>query len=189
VPITKTSTTGDVAAAVATALREAGFGAVLTGGACASIYSAGAYVSHDLDFIIQSGGGRSTLDRALAGLGFIRKHDRYVHPATAFFVEFPRGPLSIGDDTDIRPVTLRIGRARVTALSATDSCRDRLAAFYHWSDRQSLRSAVEIAVRHRVNMQAIRRWSAHEGALERFEEFREGAVALRRRKFRRRGGR
>ena len=169
--LTRRSSIRDVAAAVGTALRNAGFDAVLTGGACASIYSAGAYISHDLDFIIRSGGKRAELDTALAAQGFQRQHDRYVHPLTAFFIEFPRGPLSIGDDTDIKPARLKIGRTTISALSPTDSCRDRLAAFYHWSDRQSLRSAIEIARRERVNMAAIRRWSVREAAADKFEEF------------------
>ena len=114
----------------------------------------------------------------MSGIGFMRDGDRYTNPGTPFFVEFPRGPLAIGDDVDIRPVELKIGRGRALALSPTDACRDRLAAFYHWSDRQSLRSAVEIARRHRVKMAAIKRWSDREGASERFEEFR---VALRER--------
>jgi hypothetical protein len=179
VAITRRSSIADVAAVVATALRAAGFDAVLTGGACAAIYSAGAYVSHDLDFIIRAGGGRSALDAALSAVGFARTHDRYVHPKTRLFVEFPRGPLSIGDDVSIRPVRLKVGRATVTALSATDSCRDRLAAFYHWSDRQSLRSAVEIAVRARVNMTRIRRWSERENSRDKFEEF-KNELTLRR---------
>jgi hypothetical protein len=56
-------------------------------------------------------------------------------------------------------------------LSATDSCRDRLAAFYHWGDRQSLTVAAWIAGRNRVGMAALRRWSAAEGAADRFQEF------------------
>jgi hypothetical protein len=179
--ITRRSTLPDVAAAVARALREGGFDAVLTGGACATIYSRGAYLSHDLDFIVRAGGGRRALDRAMAAAGFSRAGDRYVHPATTFFVEFPRGPLSIGDDARIRPVRLTIGTASVTALSATDSCRDRLAAFYHWSDRQSLASAVEIACHQRVNMAAIRRWSEREAAAEKFHEFRDLLARRRRR--------
>ena len=170
--LTKRSSLKDVVAVVSRALREAGIDAVLTGGACATIYSKGAYISHDLDFIVRTGGSRATLDAALASIGFTRDHDRYVHAGTPLFVEFPRGPLSIGDDTHIRPVQLRVGRTTVPALSATDSCRDRLAAFYHWSDRQSLKSAIEIALRHRVNMATIRKWSEREGALDRFEEFR-----------------
>ena len=166
------SSLAEVAAAVAQTLGAAGFRAVLTGGACATIYSAGAYQSFDLDFILQEGGGQRALDRAMAALGFIRQTDRYTHPGTTFFVEFPRGPLAIGDDTAIRPVHIDLGTGRALALSATDACRDRLAAFYHWSDRQSLDAAVAIASRHRVNMRTIRDWSAREGALDRFDEFR-----------------
>ena len=180
----KNSSIKSVAAVVGHALDHAGIEAVLTGGACAAIYSDGAYVSHDLDFIVRAGGTRATLDAALASAGFARDHDRYVHPATPLFVEFPRGPLSIGDDTNIRPARLTIGRTTIAALSPTDSCRDRLAAFYHWSDRQSLKSAVEIALRHRVNMATIRTWSAREGAAEKFEEFR-AQVATRRTRRRR----
>ena len=58
-------------------------------------------------------------------------------------------------------------------LSATDSCRDRLAAFYHWSDRQSLLDAVEIARIRSVNLRKIREWSTQEGALDAFKRFTE----------------
>ena len=170
--LTHRSSLDDVAATVATALDQAGIVAVLTGGACATIYTGGAYQSHDLDFIVRSGGTRRTLDAAMVSIGFARDGDRYVHPATPFFVGFPRGPLAIGGDIIITPVALKVGTATVMALSATDACRDRLAAFYHWSDRQSLQVAVEIASAQPVNMRNIRNWSGNEGHIERFDEFR-----------------
>ena len=179
--LTRRSSLEEVIAAVATALGGAGFTAVLTGGACATVYSGGAYQSHDLDFVVQAGGNQQTLETALARVGFLRKSDRYVHPRTSFFVEFVRGPLAIGDDLAIRPVELRVAGVRAFALSPTDSCRDRLAAFYHWSDRQSLAAAVEIARRHRVRLAIIRRWSAREGHQARFEEFRAALAQARRR--------
>jgi len=99
------------------------------------------------------------------------------------FVEFPRGPLSIGGDWTIAPIQLTVGRSTLQALSATDSCRDRLAAFYHWGDRQSLEVAIAIALRHRVNMRLIGKWSTDEGAALKFTEFRaELARARARRK-------
>ena len=177
--LTRRSTLADVAAVVGRALRAAAVPAVLTGGACATIYSAGAYQSADLDFIL-SGGTRKALDEAMGTVGFSRDGDRYVHPDARFFVEFPRGPLAIGDDFNIKPVALRLRRGTISALSATDACRDRLAAFYHWSDRSSLDVATEIAVRHRVGMLTIRRWSEREGFEDKFEEFRR-TVGTRRR--------
>jgi hypothetical protein len=156
---------------VARTLRQADIVAVLTGGACATLYTRGAYHSHDLDFIVRSGGTRKSLDAAMAAIGFQRDGDRYVHDATPLFVEFPRGPLAIGDDVDITPVTLRLRRGSTLALSPTDSCRDRLAAYYFWNDRQSLRTAVEIARRQRVQLRTIERWSVREGHAEKFRDF------------------
>ena len=171
------STLATVAHAVGDALRRHGITAVLTGGACASLYAAGRYQSQDMDFIATGGVSQAALDQALATVGFRRAGDRYVHPRVRFYVEFPRGPLAIGDDYQIEPVVRSHGGLRTLALSATDSCRDRLAAFYHWHDRQSLRVAVWIASSQRVAMTRIRDWSLAEGFSERYEEFR---IAVRR---------
>ena len=165
------STLAEVAAAVAMALEEAGIRAVLTGGGIATIHTGGDYKSEDLDFILQSAPTRVELDVALGSVGFRRAGDHYEHPASHFFVEFPRGPLSIGRDLDIRPVAVKAARGQVLGLSATDSCRDRLAAFYFWSDRQSLDVALLVALRERVDLEVIRRWSESEQMEERYREF------------------
>jgi hypothetical protein len=157
--------------AVSRALETAGIRAVLTGGGIATIHTRGAYKSEDLDFIIQSTPTQTELDAALERVGFERSGDHYVHPTSRFFVEFPPGPLSIGRDIAIRPEHVKVGRGRVLALSATDSCRDRLAAFYFWNDRQSLDVAIRIGLREKIDLEAIRRWSETEAMTERFVEF------------------
>jgi hypothetical protein len=137
------------------------------------LYSRGEYQSSDLDFILQSPVTPGELDAIMETIGFRRTGNHYEHHRTPFFVEFPAGPVGIGADTDIRPVVCRLRGTRVRALSATDSCRDRLAAFYHWNDRQSLSTAVQIARHAKVDLKAIRAWSAREGAAEKFSEFLE----------------
>jgi hypothetical protein len=174
--LTARSSLTTVALAVGQALSRHGIVAVLTGGACASLYTGGKYHSRDMDFVLAGSTTQARLDAAMSSLGFVRERDRYVHPRVLFYVEFPRGPLAIGDDYQIRPVLRRGSSGRTLALSATDSCRDRLAAFYHWNDRQSLRVAVWIALRNRLNTSAVRRWSINEGFAERFREF-EAEVA------------
>jgi hypothetical protein len=171
VKVTAHSDMAEVVACVARALAEAKIRAVLTGGACASLYSLGEYQSADLDFILQSAVTAEQLDGVMEGVGFYREGNRYRHPHTHFFVEFPAGPLGIGAEINIRPVVYRIGEVEVRALSVTDSCRDRLAAFYHWNDRQSLITAVQIARRGKVNLRTVRAWSAREGASEKYSEF------------------
>ena len=140
--ITARSSLRSVAFAVGVALRRAGIRAVLTGGSCASLHSEGTYLSRDIDFVLQSSPGQASLDEAMAAVDYRRDGARYFHPHSPFFVEFPPGPLSVGSEAGLRPVILRLGSARLEALSATDSCRDRLAAFYHWNDRSSLTSAL-----------------------------------------------
>jgi hypothetical protein len=189
VKLSERSSLGAVAAAVAGALRSQGIPAVLTGGACAALYSEGAYHSRDLDFIVVGSVTRAAMNFAMASVGFTPKRDRYVHPRARFYVEFPRGPLAIGGEYRIRPVAHTISHGRILMLSATDSCRDRLAAFYHWDDRRSLTVAAWIVVRNRVNLNTLRRWSAAEGATTGFEEFLAEIRGVRRRMAPRRTGR
>ena len=161
-----------MALAVGRALAGQGIQAILTGGACASIHAAGRYLSKDLDFVLTGRVALADLDRAMALVGFAREANRYVHPTSDFWVEFPRGPLAVGADLDVEVIEWRDRAGSTLALSPTDSCRDRLAAYFHWNDRQSFEVAVAIASRHRVDLERIRRWSRSDGHAARFEEFR-----------------
>jgi hypothetical protein len=181
VKLTDRSSLATTAARVAEALARAGIRTVLTGGACAALYSGGKYQSFDLDFILQSSVTARELDKAMGTIGFRRVGSHYQHPRVRFLVEFPAGPLGIGSDLDIRPVLYRIGKSALRALSPTDSCRDRLAAFYHWNDRQSLAAAIEIGLRRRVNVEAMREWSARQGATAKYQTFLQGLARARKR--------
>ena len=169
--LTPRSSLGAVALAVGDALRRHGIRAVLTGGACASLHTRGRYQSRDMDFIVAGAVTQAGLDAVMASVGFTRTGDRYVHPRVEFYVEFPRGPLAIGGDYRIKPVERRGKYGRALILSATDSSRDRLAAFYHWGDRSSLAVAVAIALRNRIRLALVERWSAEEGFADGFAEF------------------
>jgi len=177
--VTRTPDLRQVALRVGDTLRRHGIEAVLTGGACAALHSGGVHQSVDADFVLTGVVRQADLDLAMSSIGFTRRRDRYVHPELQFFIEFPRGPLAVGGDANIRPERKSSGRLSMLTLSATDSCRDRLAAYYHWNDRHSLEVAVEIARRNRVNLSRIRRWSRDEGAVEKFEEFRAAVKSAR----------
>ena len=58
-------------------------------------------------------------------------------------------------------------------LSPTDCVKDRLAAFYHWNDRQCLQQAVWVAQERAIDWKEIERWSRKEGAEEKFTIFRK----------------
>lgn len=169
--LTGRSSLADVALVVGDALRRYGIRAVLTGGACAELYAPGAPASFGVDFILAISVGTDDLDRALNPLGLVRERDRYTHPRLPFHVEFPAGPLAIGQDVSITPVVHPDRGVRTLTLSPTDACRDRLAAFYFWNDRQSLAAAVAIALRKRVSFAKIRAWSSGEGQSQGYTAF------------------
>jgi len=180
--LTERSSIKDVVGAVAEALAQAGVRAVLSGGACASIYSGGVYQSVDLDFILEEYESTKQIDDAMGSIGFSRSGNQYFHPEARFYVEFPPGPLSIAGDYRIQPVEIRIGARTVLGLSSTDSCRDRLAAFFHWNDQPGLRAAVQIVLRSEVDLERIRIWSEQQGATARFRAFLEEIERVRHRR-------
>jgi hypothetical protein len=171
--ITESSSLGDVAFAVCTALHRAGVTAVLSGGSAATVYAPEAYQSTDRDFIITFGGASGRGERALFNLGYERKTDHYQHPRSPFPVEFPRGPLMVGDDHIERWDTMRRARHVLHILSPTDSCRDRLASFLFWNDFSGLEQALAVARsrRREVDLELIGDWCARERASEKFELF------------------
>jgi hypothetical protein len=164
---------GELAAYLSDHLRRKGIDVVLVGGACICIYSDNAYSSFDLDFIDTGMTGRQSIRQALAEIGFTEEHRYFRNPNTEYFIEFPSGPLAVGDEPpgEIASRTYPTGVLRL--LSPTDSIKDRLAAYYHWKDRQSLEQALLVAAGHPVDMAEVRRWSVKEGFGAEFEEIRK----------------
>ena len=168
----------EVADLVCATLQNAGITVTLTGGGCVAIWSEGKYVSRDLDFIEEGPVPRRQVKAALAGIGFVEKNRYFVHRETDCFVEFPTGPLTVGDER-VESVAMRdTGAGRLRLLSPTDCVKDRLAAFFHWNDREALKQAVLVARAQSVDMRDIRRWSKAEGAAEKLRTF-EAALAER----------
>jgi hypothetical protein len=56
-------------------------------------------------------------------------------------------------------------------LTATDSVRDRLAAFYFWGDLQALEQAILVARNNDIDLDVVKKWSKKEGELDKFGIF------------------
>jgi hypothetical protein len=161
---------------VCTALQHAGTVAVLTGGSAATYYSPQAYQSQDADFIITFRSDSSGAGHAMRELGYTEVGGIYHHAANPFTVEFPPGPLAIGEDLVQSYDTVTRNGELLHVLSRTDCVRDRLASFYFFSDRNALAVAIAVAQSGPVNISSIRRWSEREGEAARFAEFHESLL-------------
>ena len=164
-------TIGEVGAWVSSHLQEHGIRVVLTGGACVSIYSDNAYLSDDLDFIEEMPAGAGKLKKALEEIGFVKEGRHFVPSGTRFFLEFPPGPLSIGEEHVSQITELDLATGKLRLLSPTDCVKDRLAAYYNWEDRQSLHQALLVASNQEIDLLEVRNWSEREGKVEKFERF------------------
>jgi predicted transcriptional regulator len=161
----------ETAALVCDALDRAGIPVVLSGGAVVSIYSENEYESFDLDFIRT--GLERKVDGVMAGLGFEKKGRHWTHPDSQYWVEFPPGPVQVGEIVVTEFAERRTPVGTLRLLMPTECVMDRLAGFYHWSDHQCLGQAIAVARRHPIDLDRIKEWSRGEAAAEKFELFLE----------------
>lgn len=170
--ITAKTSRQELASIITKALAEKGISCVLVGGSVVSIYTDNKYESRDLDFI--SPADHQEIKKVMTGLGFHSVGKDFVHSATEFTVEFPTGPIGLGDRAPVKPEgEIRVKDTKVTLLSPTQCVMDRLAWFYHNNDRQCLEQALEVARRHPIKLKSVEIWSSEEGAEEKFRVFKE----------------
>lgn len=128
----------EIGAFVVAHLKKKEIPVVLSSGAVVSIYCHAQYISKDLDLVNIYSHQPSEIKSAMAEIGFTEYKRHYKHPDSELIIEFPPGPLSVG----VEPVNEIINKKYVTGLltliSPTECIKDRLAAYYHWGDRQRL---------------------------------------------------
>jgi hypothetical protein len=164
---------GELAAYVSHHLRNRGIEVVLSGGGCVSIYSSNVYVSWDLDFIDNLFTKRSKLREALSEIGFSEESRYFQHPESQVIIEFPSGPLSVGQEPVKEIINLELATGTLRLISPTDCVKDRLAAYYHWQDRQCLEQAVLVAQAQDIDLGEVERWSRREGKITAFRQVRK----------------
>lgn len=162
-------TQAEIGAFVNSHLWKKGIQVVLSGGAAVSLHSGGSYISLDLDMVNVHSVRFSRIRSAMEELGFVEKARYFEHSETEFFVEFPPGPLTIGEEPVKQIVDIELSTGILRVISPTDSVKDRLAAYFHWGDLQSLEQAILVAQESEVDLAEVRRWSEAEGKLVAFE--------------------
>ena len=161
----------ELAAYVQSNLQNEGINVVLSGGSAVSFYSSNKYVSKDLDLINTNFAKRQAIKTVMEKVGFQEQGRYFINSETNFFVEFPDGPLSVGEELvqEVNEFELATGTLRI--ISATDCVKDRLCAYYFWSDQQGLAQAVLVTRSQNVDLKEIERWSKVEGKLTEFLVF------------------
>jgi len=164
---------------VAVHLSENGIDTVLVGGAVVSYYAQGLYESGDIDLVFQSYHlTEETIKKVMNQIGFKRQTGRhYKHPKCKhLFVEFLSPPVGIGNDYQIKPKEIKIGKHVIKILSPTDCIKDRLASYIYFRSPECLEQAILVASKHPFDIKAIENWCKIEGpqTKEGLLEFKKG---------------
>jgi hypothetical protein len=162
-------TNAELAAFIESHLLEKGIYVVLSGGACVSIYSSNKYVSMDLDLVNVRFAKRQTIRSAIQEIGFHEEGRHFRHPDTDLLIEFPPGPLAVGEEPVKKVDEHKLPTGILRIISPTDCIKDRLAGYYHWNDLQCLEQASLVAEAIEIDLKEIERWSRVEGKLGEFK--------------------
>lgn len=160
-----------LAGIVEKALQENNIDAVLVGGACVTIYSENKYMSKDLDFVTYS--SIKKVKPVLEKLGFKQEGKRrFINKDCEFYIEFVAPPVGIGHQVPVENFSkVDTEEGKIVLFRPTDCVKDRLAAYYHWADTQSLKQATIVARKQEIDLDEIKKWSEKENALEKFNKF------------------
>jgi len=161
----------EIGALVVSHLKKVGIPVVLSGGAVVSIYSHAKYVSKDLDLVDIYFHKKSKIMDAMSEIGFVEYGRYFKHPDSEFFIEFPPGPLSVGAEPIREIIQKEYTTGVLMLISPTECVKDRLSAYYHWNDQQSLDQAVLVAANQDINLNEVRRWSEQESKLAEYNIF------------------
>jgi hypothetical protein len=161
----------ELAGYISEELRTRGIDTILVGGACVTIYSCNHYQSYDLDYVTYE--DMRKVKKALKEIGFTEKGKYFQRAECPWFIEFVSPPVAVGEEPIRQFHNVVTQRGTITLLRPVDSVKDRLASFYHWSDKQGLEQAVSICMEQDIDMNEIERWSNLEKQSDKFLVFKE----------------
>lgn len=153
----------ELATIVADHLQQHDIEVVLVGGLAVEIYTENLYLTKDIDMVNTNYKSPQELRDAMSKLGFQKKGRVFVNDTTEISVEFPTGPLSVGDELVGKTTIAKVAKGKIPILDVSDVIKDRLAAYIHWQDRQSLVQALAILLKHPTNRTSLKNFCDREG--------------------------
>lgn len=114
---------------------------LVVGGSSITAYAPTVYTSMDIDFAVLSGLDKPKLRKALLEIGFAEHGRVFQNPDTAFALDFVAETPFVDQQPikTFQEMKTKYGGFKVFRLE--DAIADRVAAFIHWSDSQSLEVA------------------------------------------------
>ena len=144
-------------------LRNKGIDVVLTGGSCMEIYTNSDYSSYDLDFIANPAIKSEQVIKAMMDAGFKKTNNRYFkHPDNEYYVEFPTGPVSLGNEEPKVHNELKTRVGTLKLLTPTNCVKDRLCAYLYHNGEECFSQALAVAHKNEIDKDDLFVWAKKE---------------------------
>jgi hypothetical protein len=159
------TTPEETASIVYEILKAKGIEVVLTGGSCMEIYTHSNYSSYDLDFIANPSIKSEQVKDAMIEAGFEKTKDRYFkHPDNDYYVEFPTGPVSLGNEEPKEHNELKTHVGTLKLLTPTNCVKDRLCAYLYHNGEECFSQAIAVAHKNEIDKENLSKWAVKECA-------------------------
>ena len=152
----------EIAALASKQLAKSGIETAVVGGSSITAYVPRVYTSHDIDFAAINGTTWRAFGAAVAKLGFRADGREFVHPATNISLDLVADTPVVDRRVIKRFTMLKTRYGAVRVLRFEDAIADRISAFLHWSDSQSLDVAARAIAAHSRHVS----WKVIERALD-----------------------
>lgn len=159
----------ELAAILAEHLQKNDISVVLVGGLAVEIYTENLYLTKDIDMVNTNYKKPSALHKVMAELGFHKQGRIYVNDTTDITVEFPSGPLAVGNKPITSTTIAKTAKGNIPILYVDDVVKDRVAAFIHCQDRQSLIQAMGMMLKHDITPVQVKDFCMQEGGESHYE--------------------
>lgn len=134
---------------------------VLSGGACMELYSK-KFSSYDIDLIERYSSQHKKITQVMIALGFVLKDKYFKHENNPYMIEFPTGPVTVGDEFVKEVAVIETDFGCLKLLSPTDCVKDRLCAWIYHYDDECLDQAVDVAKNNAIDYENLRTWAESE---------------------------
>lgn len=162
-PLDKIETLEETAAYICEKLKEKNIDVVLSGGSCMEIYTQSNFSSYDIDFIPNPSVTSKQIEKTMIELGFEKTNSRYFkYENNPNYIEFPTGPVSLGNDLTKDFSELKTHVGTLTLLTPTDCIKDRLCALVYHGGEECFNQAIAVAHLNTIDKDNLLDWANNE---------------------------
>lgn len=162
-PLDTLLTLEETASYVCTKLKDKNIDVVLSGGSCMEIYTKSNFSSLDIDFIPNPSVTSKQIEETMLELGFKKTESRYYkYPNNPNYIEFPTGPVTLGNDLTKEFAQLKTHVGTLTLLTPTDCIKDRLCALVYHGGEECFNQAIAVAHLNIIDKENLINWAKNE---------------------------